>query len=126
VTPSRAIYAAILGAQLAGRSRASHWLVTGDKDGTTRRWDLTAKDPAANPKVFGNLRRMIYALAINLCDRLVIGREDGTALLIWNMAVDEPEANSAVLDGPGGRVGDVAISSYDQWFAASGLGGALL
>ena len=29
----------------------NHWLVTGSQDKTARLWDLSAKDPAANPVV---------------------------------------------------------------------------
>ena len=107
-------------------SPTGHWLVTGDNDGTTRRWDLTAKDPAANPKVFGFRNRMIYAVAIDRDNRLVVGCEDGTAELTWNVAEGEPRDNTVALEGPGGRVGAVAISLHDPWLAASGLGGALL
>jgi WD40 repeat protein len=45
-----------------GISPDNQWLVTGGVDGTVRLWDLTAKDPAANPVVLRGHRSAVTAL----------------------------------------------------------------
>ena len=58
----------------------NHWLATGSSDNTARLWDLTAKDPAANPVVLRGHRGPIYAVAISPDDHwLATGSLDNTA-----------------------------------------------
>jgi WD40 repeat protein len=43
----------------------NHWLVTGSYDTTARLWDLSAKDPAANPVVLRGHEKTVRAVAIS-------------------------------------------------------------
>ena len=53
----------------------NRWLVTGSGDKTARLWDLSAKDPAANPVVLRGHDGAVDALAISPDNRwLVTGR----------------------------------------------------
>jgi WD40 repeat protein len=57
-------------------------LVTGSQDGTARLWDLTAKDPAADPVVLRGHRSGITAVALSPNNsRLITGSDDSTARL---------------------------------------------
>jgi WD40 repeat protein len=59
--------------------RCSHRLVTGSSDGTVRLWDLTAKDPAANPVVLPSHESGVIAAGISPDNHwLVTGSKDGT------------------------------------------------
>ena len=42
----------------------NRWLVTGSLDGTPRVWDLTAKDPAANPVVLRGHKGLVRAITL--------------------------------------------------------------
>ena len=58
-------------------------------DKTVRLWDLSAKDPAANPVVLRGHEKTIYAVAISPDNRwLVTGSEDKTARL-WPLRVED-------------------------------------
>ena len=61
----------------------NRWLVTGSDDKTARLWDLSAKDPAANPVVLRGHEGAVSAVAISPDNRwLVTGScgQDGAAL----------------------------------------------
>jgi WD40 repeat protein len=64
----------------------SRWLVTaGSADNTARLWDLSAKDPAANPVVLRGHEGPVTAVAISPDNRwLVTGSADKTARL-WDL-----------------------------------------
>jgi WD domain, G-beta repeat len=88
-----------------GISPDNQWLVTGGVDGTVRLWDLTAKDPAANPVVLRGHTSAVTAVGISPDNRwLVTGSRDwlatfsadGTARL-WDLTANDPAANPVVL-----------------------------
>jgi|SRR5271165_2250017 len=65
-----------------GRTPNSRWVVTGSRDTTARLWDLSAKDPAANPVVLRGHEAPVSAVAINPDNHwLVTGSADHTARL---------------------------------------------
>ncbi len=60
----------------------NRWLVTCGSDKTARLWDLSAKDPAANPVVLRGHEGPVYAVAISADGHwLVTGGEENTARL---------------------------------------------
>ena len=77
----------------------NRWLVTGSADKTARLWDLSAKDPAANPVVLRGHEGPVSAVAISPDNRwLVTGSADKTARL-WDLSAKDPAANPVVLRG---------------------------
>ena len=63
-------------------SRDNRWVVTGSDDKTVRLWDLSAKDPAANPVVLRGHDGGVTAVAISPDNRWVVtGSADKTARL---------------------------------------------
>ena len=77
----------------------NRWVVTGSEDKTARLWDLSAKDPAANPVVLRGHEGAVYAVAISPDNRWVVtGSEDNTARL-WDLSAKDPAANPVVLRG---------------------------
>ena len=93
----------------------NRWLVTGSGDKTARLWDLSAKDPAANPVVLRGHEGAVYAVAISPDNRwLVTGSDDKTARL-WDLSAKDPAANPMVLRGHEGAVYAVAISPDNRW-----------
>lgn len=76
------------------RSESSHWLVTGSRDSTARRFDLD--DLYAEPLVWGGHEGPISTVAFGDHDRWVVtGSDDGTARL-WSL--EHPSIQPAVLD----------------------------
>jgi WD40 repeat protein len=66
-------------------SADNRWLVTGSWDKTARLWDLSAKDPAANPVMLRGHNGSVKAVAISADNRwLVTGSWDKTARL-WDL-----------------------------------------
>ncbi len=67
----------------------NRWLVTGSLDNTARLWDLSAKDPAANPIVLRGHEEGVSAVAISPDNRwLVTGSGDNTARL-WLLQMND-------------------------------------
>ena len=65
------------------------WVVTGSNDNTARLWDLSAKDPAANPIVLRGHKGQLIVVAISPDNRwLVTGSSDYTAR-IWLLQVKD-------------------------------------
>ena len=88
----------------------NRWVVTGSVDNTARLWDLSAKDPAANPVVL-----LGHEVAISPDNRWVVtGSVDNTARL-WDLSAKDPAANPMVLRGHEGAVTAVAISPDNRW-----------
>ena len=50
----------------------NRWVVTGSYDKTARLWDLSAKDPAANPVVLRGHEGAVNAVAISPDNRWVV------------------------------------------------------
>jgi WD40 repeat protein len=70
-------------------SADNRWLVTGSWDKTARSWDLSAKDPAANPVILRGHEGPVYAVAISMDNRwLVTGSEENTARL-WLLQMND-------------------------------------
>ena len=64
------------------KAQPRRWLVTGSEDHTARLWDLSAKDPAANPIVLWGHENAVVAVAISPDNHWVVtGSEDKTARL---------------------------------------------
>jgi WD40 repeat protein len=118
----------VIGGRLVARADGSitalaissdgHWLVTGSGDNMARVWDLSAKDPAANPVVLGGHGGPgddVAAVAISADNRwIVTGSWDKTARL-WNLGAKDPAANPVVLGGHEDKVRVVAISADSRW-----------
>jgi WD40 repeat protein len=78
------------------------------QDKTARLWDLSAKDPAANPVVLRG--HDVTAVAISPDNRRVVtGSWDKTTRL-WDLSAKDPAANPIVLRGHESYVSAVAIS----------------
>ena len=61
----------------------NRWVVTGSGDNTARLWDLSAKDPAANPVVLRGHEGAVTAVAISPDNRWVVtgsSGQDGAAV----------------------------------------------
>ncbi len=95
-------------------------LVTGSDDNTAWLWDLSAKDPAANPVVLRGHKGPVRAVAISPDNRwLVTGSLDMTARL-WDLSANDPAANPVILRGHEGSVSAVAISPDNRWLVTRG------
>jgi WD40 repeat protein len=93
----------------------NRWVVTGSDDKTARLWDLSAKDPAANPVVLRGQEGPVNAVAISPDNRWVVtGSDDNTAWL-WDLRAKDPAANPVVLRGHESGVNAVAISPDNRW-----------
>jgi WD40 repeat protein len=93
----------------------NHWLVTGSADKTARLWDLSAKDPSANPVVLRGHEDGVSAVAISPDNHwLVTGSWDKTARL-WDLSAKDPSADPVVLRGHEKEVYAVAISPDNRW-----------
>jgi len=67
----------------------NRWVVTRSEHHMARLWDLSAKDPAANPVVLRGHDGPVWAVAISPDNRwLVTGRENDTARL-WLFQVND-------------------------------------
>jgi len=61
----------------------NRWVVTGSDDKTARLWDLSAKDPAANPVVLRGHEGPVYAVAISPDNRWVVTGSDDKMARLW-------------------------------------------
>jgi len=61
----------------------NRWLVTGSEDKTARLWDLSAKDPAANPLVLRGHYYAVNAVAISPDNRWVVTGSDDKTARLW-------------------------------------------
>src|SRR4029077_19188503 len=120
-----------------GNQRVNRWVVTaGSDDRTARLWDLSAKDPAANPVVLCGHEGAVSAVAISADTRWGwTGSADKTAG-IWclvdketarllDLSAKDPAANPVVLRRHEGAVagGAVAISADNRWVVTGGSDG---
>jgi len=93
----------------------NRWVVTGSLDKTARLWDLSAKDPAANPIVLRGHEGEVTAVAISPDNRWVVtGSLDKTARL-WDLSAKDSAASPIVLRGHEDAVIAVAISPDNRW-----------
>jgi hypothetical protein len=93
----------------------SRWVVTGSDDNTARLWDLTAKDPAANPVVLRGLMS-IRAVTISPDSRWVVTCDGSQTARVWDLRAKDPAANPVVLwEGENGRIRSVAVSPDNRW-----------
>jgi len=89
----------------------SRWLVTGSWDNTARLWDLSAKDPTANPIVLRGHHWSVTAVAISRDNRWVAtGSHGDDTVRLWDLSAKDPAANPIVLRGRERAVSAVAIS----------------
>ena len=89
--------------------------MTGSYDYTGRLWDLSAKDPTANPVVLRGHDGPVYATAISPDNHwLVTGSYDNTARL-WDLTAKDPVATPIVLRGHAREVAAVGISPDNHW-----------
>jgi WD40 repeat protein len=110
-----------------GISPDNQWLVTGGVDGTVRLWDLTAKDPAANPVVLRGHRSAVTAAEISSNNHwLVTGSADATARL-WDREAKDPAADPIVLRDheDQGAVTAVGISQDNHWLVTGSTDGTV-
>jgi hypothetical protein len=93
----------------------NRWVVTGSDDKTARLWDLSAKDPAANPVVLRGHDGPVRVVAISPDNRWVVTGSDDKTARLWDLSAKDPAANSVVLRGHDGLVRAVAISPDNRW-----------
>jgi WD40 repeat protein len=87
---------------------------------SARLWDLSAKDPAANPIVLHGHEGPVNAVAISPDNRwLVTGSWEAARL--WDLSAKDPAANPVVLRGHYGPVSAVAISPDNRWLVNARL-----
>jgi hypothetical protein len=101
---------------LSGDWKAGRRLAKAGRRNATRLWDLTAKNPAANPIVLlRGYNDTVNAVAISADSHwLVTGSEDNTVRL-WDLWAKAPSANPVLLRGHEGAVRAVAISADNHW-----------
>jgi WD40 repeat protein len=92
----------------------NRWVVTGSLDKTARVWDLSAKDPAANPVILRCQDGPVTAVAISPDNHWVVTGSWKTARL-WDLSAKDPTANPVVLRGHDNLVTAVAISPDNHW-----------
>jgi WD40 repeat protein len=92
----------------------NHWLVTGSSDKTARLWDLTAKDPSANPVVLRGHENDVSAVAISPDNHWVVtGSSDKTARL-WLFQVKD------LIDFARAKAGrNLTADEWKQYFRTS-------
>jgi WD40 repeat protein/serine/threonine protein kinase len=115
----------ISGVPLVGHQRAitglaispdSRWLVTSSYDKTARLWDLTAENPAANPRVLSGHQRGLTSVAISADSRwLVTGGPEKEQ--VWDLTAENPAANPRVLSWHQAMysISSAAISADGHW-----------
>jgi hypothetical protein len=85
-------------------------ILRGPTNSVARLWDLSAKDPAANPVILRGHEDEVRAVGISPDNRwLVTGSRDHTARL-WDLTAKDPAANPVVLRGHEEGVYEVGIS----------------
>jgi WD domain, G-beta repeat len=67
----------------------NRWVVTGSGDETARLWDLSAKDPAANPVVLRGHDEWVNAVAISPDNRWVVTGSDDKTARLWLLQVND-------------------------------------
>jgi WD40 repeat protein len=99
----------------------NRWVVTGSDDKTAQLWDLSGKDPAANPVVLRGHEDRVRAVAISPDNRWVVTGSDDRTARLWDLRAKDPAANPVVLRGHEDAVTDkdavtaVAISPDNRW-----------
>jgi hypothetical protein len=66
-----------------------HWLVTGSADKTARIWDLSAKDPAANPVVLRGHEDQVRAVAISEDNHWVVTASADKTARLWLLQMND-------------------------------------
>jgi WD40 repeat protein len=99
-------------------SQDNHWLVTGSADKTARLWDLSAKDPTANPVVLRGHEQSVFQKGLAISPNshwLVTGSADKTARL-WDLSARDPATNPVVLRSPPLSLATFyAVAISDRW-----------
>ena len=67
----------------------NRWIVTGSDDKTARLWDLSAKDPAANPVVLRGHDGLVRAVAISPDNRWVVTSSWDKTAPLWLLQVND-------------------------------------
>jgi WD40 repeat protein len=107
-----------------------HWLATGsggralsELDNTVRLWDLTAPEPAANPRVLYGHEELITSLAFSPdAHWLASGSYDHT-IRLWDLEAANLQAKPRVLYGHEDWVFSLAFSPDGRWLASGGADG---
>jgi WD40 repeat protein len=84
-------------------------------DSTARLWDLSAKNPTANPVVLRGHEGPVNAVAISPDNRWVVTGSDDSTARLWDLSAKDPAANSVALRGHEGPVKAMAISADNRW-----------
>jgi WD40 repeat protein/serine/threonine protein kinase len=71
------------------------WIVTASQDMTVRLWDLTAANPAANPRVLSGGQGM-GAAAVSPDSHWIVTAD--VSLRLWDLTAEDPAATHRVLD----------------------------
>jgi WD40 repeat protein len=67
----------------------NRWVVTGSSDKSARLWDLSAKDPAANPIILRGHEGAVLAVAISPDNRWVVTRSDDNTACLWLLQIND-------------------------------------
>jgi WD40 repeat protein len=67
----------------------NRWLVTGSADGTARLWDLSAKDPAANPVVLRGHKGWVSAVAVSSDSRWAVTGSGDKTVRLWLLQIND-------------------------------------
>jgi WD40 repeat protein/serine/threonine protein kinase len=101
----------------------SRWVITGSADKTARVWNLTAENPAANPRILTGHTNHVTELAISPDSRWIVTasrassypRPPDTTVHIWDLAASDPAAEPRVLTGHSRVIECLAISPDGHW-----------
>jgi WD40 repeat protein len=97
-----------------------NWLIAGTTHGSIVMWDLTLNDPFSQAKVIGSVRLSVDELIFSNDSQYLIAQERDT-LLLWDLSSENPSWIPISLEGHVGHLTDVALSSDNQWIAASSI-----
>jgi WD40 repeat protein len=89
--------------------------VAGSQDMEPRLWDLTARNPAANPIFLHGHEAGVTSVGISSDGRWVVTGSQDTTARLWDLTSKDPAANPVILRGHEGSVTSVGFSPDSHW-----------
>ena len=112
------------GLSAASFSQDGRWLVTGERSGPARLWDLRLTNPSASPLVLGAHRHGVAGLALSPNSRWLAttGTNRDTSAWLWDLSRDDHAATPIELRGH--RDGFINMQGMDlgEWHARNDAG----